>query len=46
MRNSKEDPVSPEVSLKVLSDLPDQSLERQLSDEKFSGLLVPGEGEE
>ena len=34
---------SPEVSLEVLGDLPDQALEGQLANEQLGGLLVPGE---
>ena len=33
--------LEPQVSLEVLSDLPDQTLEGQLADEELSGLLVP-----
>ena len=33
--------LEPQVSLEVLSDLPDQTLEGQLADEKLSRLLVP-----
>ena len=33
--------LEPQVSLEVLCDLPDKTLERQLADEQLSGLLVP-----
>jgi hypothetical protein len=33
--------LEPEVSLEVLGDLPDQTLEGELADEKLGGLLVP-----
>ena len=33
-----------QVGLEVLSNLSDETLERQLADEQFSGLLVPGRG--
>jgi len=33
--------LEPQVSLEVLSDLPDQALEGQLADEELGGLLVP-----
>ena len=33
--------LEPQVSLEVLGNLPDQTLERQLADEQLSGLLVP-----
>ena len=33
--------LEPQVSLEVLGDLPDQTLEGELADEKLSGLLVP-----
>ena len=35
--------LEPQVSLEVLSDLPDQTLEGQLADEELSGLLVPSD---
>ena len=33
--------LEPEVSLEVLGDLPDQTLEGELADQKLGGLLVP-----